>query len=43
VLRHGDSNTCFLPVRAGARDLTALLDARDGSYLGLMNALPWKY
>src|SRR6185312_15947567 len=43
TLDHVDSDTCFLPVRAGARDLTALIDARDGRYLGLMNAVPWQY
>jgi hypothetical protein len=42
-LDHADRDTCFLPVRAGARDLAALVDARDGRYLGLMNARPWKY
>src|SRR6185437_15284425 len=40
---HADADTCFLPVRAGARDLTALIDSRDGRYLGLMDARPWKY
>lgn len=42
-LGDGDATTCFLPVRAGARDLTALIDARDGRYLGLINARPWSY
>ena len=37
-----DDTAAFLPVRAGKRDLAALIDARTGDYLGVADFTPWK-
>jgi hypothetical protein len=42
-LAGGDAGLRFLPVRAGKRDLVALLDARDGRALKFVNLRPWEY
>ena len=38
-----DEGLRFLPVRAGKRDLVALLDARDGRALKFVALRPWEY
>jgi hypothetical protein len=38
-----DADVSFLPVRAGRKDLTALIDARTGDFLELTLLKPWKY
>ena len=42
-LGRGDAGLRFLPVRAGKRDLVALLDARDGRALRFVALRPWEY
>ena len=42
-LARGDGGLRFLPVRAGKRDLVALLDARDGRALEFVALRPWEY
>ena len=42
-LAKGDAGLRFLPVRAGKRDLVALLDARDGRALEFVALRPWEY
>lgn len=42
-LSRGDADLRFLPVRAGKRDLVALLDARDGRALKFVALRPWEY
>jgi hypothetical protein len=37
------SDVAFLPLRAGKRDLTVLLDAKSGQVLQLTDFKPWKY
>lgn len=43
ALGRGDAELRFLPVRAGKRDLVALLDARDGRALKFVALRPWEY
>jgi hypothetical protein len=38
-----EANIRFLPVRAGKIDLTALIDARDGSVLRVVALRPWEF
>lgn len=38
-----DSRVRFLPLRAGKRDLTVLLDAATGDVLSLLDLKPWNY
>lgn len=38
-----DEEVAFLPMRAGKRDLTVLVDAKSGDVLGLTDFKPWKY
>jgi len=38
-----DEDVRFLPMRAGKRDLTALVDAKTGDLLKLTSHKPWKY
>ena len=33
----------FLPMRAGKQDLSVLLDAKSGDYLGMLDLKPWQY
>lgn len=42
-LSRSDQQLRFLPVRAGKRDLVALLDARDGHALKFVALRPWEY
>ena len=42
-LAKGDGDLRFLPVRAGKRDLVALLDALDGRALKFVALRPWEY
>lgn len=43
ALGKSDGELRFLPVRAGKRDLVALLDARDGRALKFVALRPWEY
>lgn len=38
-----EEEVAFLPLRAGKRDLTVLVDARSGDVLGITDFKPWKY
>lgn len=38
-----EEEVAFLPLRAGKRDLTVLIDARSGNVLGITDFKPWKY
>lgn len=42
-LGRGDGQAAFLPLRAGKRDLTVLVDAGSGAILRLVDLKPWKY
>lgn len=38
-----EEEVAFLPMRAGKRDLTVLIDAKSGDVLALTDFRPWKY
>ena len=42
-LGRAEGAVAFLPLRAGKQDLTVLIDAASGDYLGMVDAKPWKY
>jgi len=43
ALGRKEEEVAFLPLRAGKRDLTVLVDARSGDVLGITDFKPWQY